>query len=612
MKKLLSLLGAVSLIATSSASVVACGGPINPTKPPTVDYDKLVKDLEKDVNEIFAKHLQNNVYEKMIGLTINEKENKFLNKTTIKTFKGRSASEIGEKNLAFLVDDINRILDISQLESELNKLKLVNEYSILLNDVNTLYKGIVFDWSTLDINTNESESLYLGNVLLDFKIQVQYKGEKDIELLQINDSFKYTLTNDATLKDSSDKFYKNITKDYFSSQDSDAKKYSNLLWNDIKGQKNKIDGYGNIDKEIDNYWNRTARTNGFKDSIAKFIKTNYFSKLPTLPLSFETDNFYKGSELSKTSLFHSINTPKAFNNSESIKFDYKTEEGQLMLESIFRKNPDMNPTSFILKNNYFTENNLNVWKSDYEISKENFIKNLNLNSNNEFKQTEQYKNSFSMNYVNLTGLSIKFPDQEYVHNLPDFKIATNYIIDSNQSSEAILDDMTEFSINSIKSFHEVFGVDYSYNYLENNNSKDDILMAIKKSDFTNAIKFNQATSGGLELMSPALSLTANGLSSYRNKLLENSNLPSNSTYLFDSRSTDVANAYVSGYVVSKYYRNYSSQNGIYSTIYYLNQSNNNYNEKIFYWNLGYLNIHFDLDQIIDGTRNGLKYFIVFS
>ncbi|WP_342259100.1 lipoprotein [Spiroplasma endosymbiont of Dioctria linearis] len=610
MKKLLSLLGAVSLIATSSASVVACGD----SETVKVENYELIKALEKDANEIFVKHLQNNIYDKMIGLTINEKENKFLNKSTIKIFKGRSASEIGEKTLALLVDDINRILNISQLESELNKLKLVNEYSILLNDVNTLYKGIVFDWSTLDINTNESESLYLGNVLLDFKIQVQYKGEKDIELLQINDSFKYTLTNDATLKDSSDKFYKNITKDYFSSQDSDAKKYSNLVWNDIKGQKNKIDGYGNIDKEIDNYWNRTARTNGFKDSIAKFIKTNYFSKLPTLPLSFETDNFYKGSELSKTSLFHSINTPKAFNNSESIKFDYKTEEGQLMLESIFRKNPDINPTSFILKNNYFTENNLNVWKSDYEISKENFIKNLNLNSNDEFKQTEQYKNSFSMNYVNLTGLSIKFPDQEYVHNLPDFKIATNYIIDSNQSSEAILDDMTEFSINSIKAFHEVFGVDYSYNYLENNNSKEDILMAIKKSDFTNAIKFNQATSGGLELMSPALSLTATGLSSYRDKLLQLSNLPSNSTYLFDSREPSTSRVSVAGYGGSKYYRNYSSQNGIYSTIHDLNfkPSIKDYNEKIFYWKLGYINIYFDLDQIIDGGRFGLKYFIVFS
>ncbi|WP_339030779.1 lipoprotein [Spiroplasma endosymbiont of Cantharis nigra] len=611
MKKLLSLLGTVSLIATSSATVVACGnGETKP--PPEIEYDKLVKELEQDVNKIFVDHLQNSVYEKMIGLTINEKENKFLNKTTIRTFKGRTASEIGEKNLVHLVDDINRILDITQLESKLNKLKLINEYNILLNDVSTLYKGIVFDWSTLDINTNESESLYLGNVLLDFKIQIQYKGEKDIELLEINDSFKYTLTNDATLKDSSDKFYKNITKDYFSSQDSDAIKYSNLLWNDINGSKSKLDAYGNIDKEMDNYWNNTAQTNGFKDSITKFIKTNYFSKLPTLPLSFETDNFYKGSQLTSTSLFNSINKPKSFVNEESIKFDYKTEEGQLMLESIFRKNPDINPTNFILRNNYFTEKNLNVWKKDYDIKKENFIKDLNLHLNEELKQTEQYKNSFSMKYVDLTGLSIKFSDDEYVHNLPDFKIATNYIIDSNQSSEEILDDMTEFSIKSVKAFHEIFGVDYNYNYLENNNSKEDILMAIKKSDFTNAIYFERDNTGGVHRMSRALSLSANNtLISYRNNLLELSNLPLTSPYLFDSRSSISSESSASGETTTKYSRSHNKE-GIFSTIYNIKVNSDYYNEKIFYWNLGYLNMYFDLDQIIDGTRFGEKAFIVFS
>ncbi len=611
MRKLLSLLGAVSLIATSSATVVACGN--GETKPPPgIEYDKLVKNLNEDVNKIFVDHLQNNVYDKLIGLTIGEKENKFLNKTTIKTFKGKSANEIGQKNLALLVEDINRILDISQLETELNKLKLVSEYNILLNDINTLYKGIVFDWNSLYINTNENEELYLANVLLDYKIQVQYKGEKDIELLEINDSFKYTLTNDKKLKDSSNKFYQNITKDYFSSQDSDAIKYSNLLWNDIKGSKSKLDAYGNIDKELDNYWNNIAQNNGFKDSITNFIKTNYFSELETLPLSFATDDFYKSSELSRTSLFYSINTPKAFDNSESIKFDYKTAEGQLMLESIFRKNPEINPTEFILRNNYFTENNLNVWKSDYEILKENFIKNLNLNLNEEFKQTEQYNNSFSMNYVNLTGLSIDFTDQEYIQYLPDFKIATNYIIDLNQSSEEILNDMTEFSINSIKAFHEVFGVDYSYKYLDNNNSKEDILMAIRKSEFTDAMKFDQATIGGLEKMSPVLSLTADGLSSYKNELLELSNLPLNSTYLFDSRLSYMDVAAEKGHIASKYYRNYDSKNGIYSTIYKLNYVLENYNEKIFYWNLGYLNMHFDLDEIISGGSYGLKYFIVFS
>ncbi len=310
-------------------------------------------------------------------------------------------------------------------------------------------------------------------------------------------------------------------------------------------------------------------------------------------------------------LIHSINTPKTFDNSESIKFDYKTAEGQLMLESIFRKNPDINPTEFILRNNYFTENNLNVWKSDHEISKENFIRNLNLHFNEELKQSEQYKNSFSMNYVNLTGLSIDFTDQEYIHYLPDFKIATNYIIDLNQSSEEILNDMTEFSINSIKAFHEAFGVDYSYKYLDNN-SKEDILMAIKKSKFTDEMEFDIATSGGIEKLNPILSLYNDNLSSYKNNILELSNLPSNSLYLFDSRFTNYKEDKYNYVGVSHYSRIYDSQKGISMKFFDLSISLGNLNDKLFYWNLGYLNMFFDLDQIIDGAKLGEKYFIVFS
>ncbi|WP_342275038.1 lipoprotein [Spiroplasma endosymbiont of Cantharis lateralis] len=609
MKKLLSLLGGVSLVATTSASVVACGN--TTTKPEKIDYNRLIKDLEKDVNNIFVEHLENNVYKNLIGLTINEKENKFLNRTTIKIFKGKPASEIGEKNLALLVEDISNILELKELESKLNELKLVNKYNILLNDVNTLYKGIVFDWNTLDINSNESNDIYLANVLLNYKIEVQYKGEKEIEVLRISESFKYTLTNEEKIKNSSDNFYKNITKDYFSTQDLDAQKYSNLLWNDIKGSKSKLDGYGDIEKEIDNYWNNTAKQNGFTDSITEFIKANYFNELPTLPLIFETDNFYKSTVLNETSLFNSINKPKALEDYESIKFDYKTEVGQLMLESIFRKNPDISPTDYLLRSNYFTEKNLDVWTKDYKLLKEEFIKKLNGNLE-EFEKTEQYKSSFSMGHVNLTGLSINFPDDKYIHYLPDFKIAINYIIDLNQSSDEILNDLNEFSVNSIKAFHEVYGVDYDYDYLQKNNSEEDILMAIKKSDFTNSIKFEKDSIGGVSLINKALSLDINETLPYREKLLKKSNLPLDSIYLFDFRNSYSSSDSPSMICCSKYFRNYDSERGVFFNIYNLN-NNTMWEAKQMYWNLGYLNLHFDLDKIMDGIKTlEEKDFIVFS
>ncbi len=612
MKKLLSLLGSISIIVTSSVAVVSCGES-NAIKPEITDDEKLVKKLEQDVNNIFAEHLQNSVYKNMIGLTAIEENNKFLNKSTIKVFKDKSAQEIGEKNLSPLVEDIKRILDLNQLELELNKLKLVNEYKILLESIDSLYKNIIFDWDTLEIATNEQDLLYLANVILDFKIQIQYKGKKEIAIMEISDSFKYTLTNDATLKNSSDNFYRNISKEYFSSQNEEDKKYSNLLWNNIKGSKNKIDGYGNVEKEIDNYWSEIAPVNGFSNSLINFIKNTYFSELSNLPLSFKDSNFYKSSTMNETSLFRSINKIKSYNDSSSIKFDYKTKEGQLMLESIFRKNPDNYPTSFILKDNYFTEKNLNIWKKDYEMLKEDFIKNLKADLN-DFKDTNQYKNSFSMGYANLTGLSINFPDDSYIHKLPDFKIAFNFIIDLEQTSEKLLEEMTEFSINSIKAFHEVFGVDYDFKYSEYNNSKDDILMAIKKSNFTDALEFSQASYGGVEKINPALLLINNKQKEFRNRIFELAKLPLNTKYNFDFRYKSSIEEN-SNYGYSKYYRNYDKTKGIFFSYFDKNQSNNLINENLIYWNLGYLNFHFDLDQIIDFKNNTSikqKDFIVFT
>ncbi|WP_339033546.1 hypothetical protein [Spiroplasma endosymbiont of Cantharis rufa] len=64
----------------------------------------------------------------------------------------------------------------------------------------------------------------------------------------------------------------------------------------------------------------------------------------------------------------------------------------------------------------------------------------------------------------MTGLSINLGDN-YTQELPDFKIAVNYLIDNQQSNEKILENMAKFSVNSLKVWHETFGVDYNQEYL---------------------------------------------------------------------------------------------------------------------------------------------------
>ncbi|WP_342259061.1 lipoprotein [Spiroplasma endosymbiont of Dioctria linearis] len=189
MKKLLSLLAAFSLVTTSSVAVVACGD--KTVTPPIIeDNSQLIKELETETNKIFVEHLENNVYKK----SIIEADNKFLTKSKIKQYQGKAVEEIDPYDLQQLEIDIKKILDINELTKSLNQLKNVNKYKILLNDVDSLIKNVIFDWKSLIIKIYEQDGFDLGKVIVDYKIEVQYKykGVKDIQSFNISNIFRYT------------------------------------------------------------------------------------------------------------------------------------------------------------------------------------------------------------------------------------------------------------------------------------------------------------------------------------------------------------------------------------------------------------------------------------
>ncbi|WP_339030623.1 lipoprotein [Spiroplasma endosymbiont of Cantharis nigra] len=612
MKKLLSLLGTLSLVATSSATVIACGGDktVDPKIPD--DNSELIKELKVQSNDIFQKHLQNNVYKNLIGLPEMEVNNKFLTKNKIKQYQDKTVEEIDSYDLQQLEIDVNKVLDIPELTKSLNELKTINKYKILLNDVDTLVKNVIFDWETLVIKAYEKDGVYLGNVIVDYKIEVQYKGTTNIESFNISDNFKYTSTNNEALKKGSDDFYKGIAKDYFSSEDALDKKHTNLKWNDVKGSKDESDGYGNYDAEFKKYYQENAKTNGFETSMTNFIKNNYFSEISsTLPLSFEGDVIYKSSEMNKYSLFNTINTVKSYNDSNSIKFDYKTDEGRLMLNTVFRNDPNNSETQQSLVNNYFTSNNYKIWQDQYIISKQNFLKELSIDKESSIAQTNEFKSSLALGYVNLTGLSINLADGSYIHELPDFRIAVNYLIDVQQSDSKILDNMAKFSVNSLKVWHKTMGVAYGYQYPEYNSAQD-FLMVIKSSNLTSRfVEKDKTTSGG---NNNSFNFYSNfGLSDRfeftedRLNMLNQAKLPDNSIYSIGlqqkglSSPTNVWNYTDFDWITGK--------NGLSLK---WNNGTGNINNSLMLFDLGFINFYIDLDQITLGSKTlGEKDFIKF-
>ncbi|WP_339033721.1 lipoprotein [Spiroplasma endosymbiont of Cantharis rufa] len=611
MKKLLSLLGSLTLVATSAATVVACGDKVVPPTEPEQGLSELIKELKNDTNEIFSKHLINNVSKNMIGLTETEKTNKFLFKTRIKANSGKSASQLTETDRKELQEDILKVLAIDELTNELNKLKNINKYKIILNDVSTLINEIIFNWNSLLIQSYENGDVYLGNVVIDYSIKVQYKGEKEIETFQIGDNFKYTSTNNSALKQASDVFYQNITKDYISSTSEEDRKHTNIKWDSIKGNKKRSDGYGKFDKELKKYYQDDASNNGFRTSMTNFIKTKYFSEVSTgLPLSFEGNIIYKSSEMGKTSLFKSMNYTRSYNDENSIKFVYDSDEGQTLVNTIFREKPNDTTTKTVLRNSYFTDDNYSLWNRIWTGVKNDEINSLlGEEESAKIKETIEFQNSIAFGFVNLTGLSIKLDNGNYVHNLPDFKIAINYLIDTNPDNSQKLNDLAEFSANTLKVWHETMGISYGNEYPEPN-SEADFLMTMKKSALTK--KFAADNVGGLNATWKFWKLFTlsdeGGYQQERNNLFEEANIEE-SYILFNFAKKGYR--YLNGWV----YSNFNWIIDEYGVT--LEKNDKNYtgedsNDSVMTWILGYINFHIDLDQMTLGTNTlGKKEFIKF-
>ncbi|WP_339033532.1 hypothetical protein [Spiroplasma endosymbiont of Cantharis rufa] len=314
--------------------------------------------------------------------------------------------------------------------------------------------------------------------------------------------------------------------------------------------------------------------------------------------------------MSKYSLFNKINNVKSYNDANSIKYDYKTAEGRIMLNTIFRNNPNNSDTQNLLLANYFTSNNYKIWQDQFTVSKENFLKELSIDKNSPIAQTDDFKKSLALGYVNLTGLSINLGDN-YTQELPDFKIAVNYLIDNQQSDEKALENMVKFSVNSLQAWHEAIGVEYDQDYPEYNSAQD-FLMVIRASNLTSKfIEKDKTTNWG---NGNSFNFYLNfglsgrfGFTEERLTMLNQAKLPETSIYSLGLQQKNLSSpTNVWNYTDFDWFTN---ENGISLK---WNNKNRNINNNIMLLDLGYINFYIDLDQITLGSKTlGQKDFIKF-
>ncbi|AHI52995.1 lipoprotein [Spiroplasma culicicola] len=442
MKKLISLLGSLSLVATSSVTVLACssGPKDNNGDDNTSEINKLIEEFLKDLNlttDNYWKEINNNFFD----VTTNSNSLfTFLNQKTITDLVDKNQGEavkgdvLSESDKKYLVSDINKIMASDKMkkyfEDNINKEK----YALIIEGLD-FYSGFEPDWSSLEINyTNdnilkdESESNFISYVSLNLNLKFKYfdsnNQETEYSLLK---RFIFTLTSNEILVDSIQNLEKNITNDYYL-------KGGDYSWIDANnfGYENKKD-LANIFTPTNIEFKKIYEDNpNFKNNIIDFMKINYFKEISTVPLAFTGDI-----------IFDQYISNDYLKAEAAVESNWANEADLKLYNSIFSK-LEKNQTGFLFDEesslnsdlyNYLNNNYIRYYNS-YNSRNKSVLEQMETELDEQLVESKQiaFENSISNGEVKLKGLSIEV-NNSYIHPINDLSIFISIAISNDETKE---------------------------------------------------------------------------------------------------------------------------------------------------------------------------------
>ncbi|AUB31347.1 lipoprotein [Spiroplasma floricola] len=200
MKKLLSVLATIGVVSSFATSAVACGTKSEIKKPdkpeePKNNIAQIIRRFEQDVTKIWTEHYEKEIASNLITVEDGETNYKFLNKENIQKFsKPENKDKLTTEEKKQFTNDVEKLFKTELLKKKLNDLKKVNEYKIILDEIDSVFEHVelVFN-DNFEINSGEIvPGSYIGNVIVDYKVVTQYKGLKDVEKFKQSETLKYT------------------------------------------------------------------------------------------------------------------------------------------------------------------------------------------------------------------------------------------------------------------------------------------------------------------------------------------------------------------------------------------------------------------------------------
>ncbi|WP_339020759.1 hypothetical protein [Spiroplasma endosymbiont of Atherix ibis] len=369
----------------------------------------------------------------MITLEDAKNDYKFLNKENIQKFS-KSENKLTVEHKKQLTSDVEKLFQVKLLKQKLNELKKVNEYKIILDEVDSVFEHIELIFNdNFEINSEElSAGVYIGNVIVDYNIVTHYKGVNDVEKFKQSGILKYTSTESKAFKYFGDVMYKNIVKDMFTS--SEEQKYVNLKWNDIKEEKQDYEAFVSSNSQLKKYYNENK---DFQKGLLKIINDKYFKpKFPSLQIGYSKPSIYKTDNfLEKNKDYLFINNLDDQNAIKLKEIDSRETISKILLgnEKEIKR---------ILRDDVFNLETLEKNKKKYRVAQDKFLKGfLSETEVSEYQKTKYYDLAVAMGYVEFVGPVIKIGNNDfsYDHQFPDFKLAVSY------SMNGLNDNLTDKS-----------------------------------------------------------------------------------------------------------------------------------------------------------------------